>query len=274
MEKLGYGWDDLHAALPAPGLRRGLRLRADGTATPTRPAYDMVVQAMGGVMSITGHPGGPPTRVGTSIGDITAGLFTAHRHRQRAVRARAHGRGDEDRRRDARLPGRDPRERDRALRRDRRGARSARRAPSVDHALRRVRGERRLVRDRGRQRRRCSVGCATSSAVRSSPTIRASPPTRCAPNTTSSCRSSSKSRCAPTRWTRGSRKLEAADMPCGRSTTSRRPRPSAGAGAQHGRARSTTSGSTELEMAGNPIKNALHPDVPTRGPVPDLGQHG
>jgi CoA:oxalate CoA-transferase len=35
------------------------------------------VQAMGGIMSVTGHPGGPPTRVGTSIGDITAGLFTA-----------------------------------------------------------------------------------------------------------------------------------------------------------------------------------------------------
>ena len=41
-----------------------------------RPAYDMVVQAMGGIMSITGHPGGPPTRVGSSVGDITAGLFT------------------------------------------------------------------------------------------------------------------------------------------------------------------------------------------------------
>ncbi len=37
----------------------------------------MVVQAMGGVMSLTGWPGGPPTRVGTSIGDITAGLFGA-----------------------------------------------------------------------------------------------------------------------------------------------------------------------------------------------------
>jgi CoA:oxalate CoA-transferase len=32
---------------------------------------------MGGVMSLTGHPGGPPTRVGTSIGDIVAGIFTA-----------------------------------------------------------------------------------------------------------------------------------------------------------------------------------------------------
>jgi CoA:oxalate CoA-transferase len=36
----------------------------------------MVVQAMGGIMSVTGWPGGKPTRVGTSVGDITAGLFT------------------------------------------------------------------------------------------------------------------------------------------------------------------------------------------------------
>jgi CoA:oxalate CoA-transferase len=42
-----------------------------------RPALDIVVQGMGGVMSITGHPGGPPTRPGLSLGDIAAGLFTA-----------------------------------------------------------------------------------------------------------------------------------------------------------------------------------------------------
>ncbi|MBI4233833.1 MAG: CoA transferase [Chloroflexi bacterium] len=42
-----------------------------------RPALDIIVQAMGGVMSITGEPGGPPVRPGTSMGDITAGLFAA-----------------------------------------------------------------------------------------------------------------------------------------------------------------------------------------------------
>ncbi len=40
-----------------------------------KPAYDVVVQAMGGVMSITGEEGGPPVRPGVSYGDITAGLF-------------------------------------------------------------------------------------------------------------------------------------------------------------------------------------------------------
>jgi CoA:oxalate CoA-transferase len=40
-----------------------------------KPAYDMVVQARGGVMSITGETGGPPVRVGASIGDIVAGMY-------------------------------------------------------------------------------------------------------------------------------------------------------------------------------------------------------
>ncbi len=40
-----------------------------------RPAYDSVVQAMSGIWSVTGHPGGIPTRVGTSVGDIFGGVF-------------------------------------------------------------------------------------------------------------------------------------------------------------------------------------------------------
>ena len=42
-----------------------------------KPAYDFIVQGMGGVMGLTAHPGGPPTRVPVAIGDITAGLFAA-----------------------------------------------------------------------------------------------------------------------------------------------------------------------------------------------------
>jgi CoA:oxalate CoA-transferase len=37
----------------------------------------MVVQGLGGIMSITGHPGMPLTRIGTSIGDLAGGLYTA-----------------------------------------------------------------------------------------------------------------------------------------------------------------------------------------------------
>jgi CoA:oxalate CoA-transferase len=39
------------------------------------PAYDSVIQALSGLMSVTGFPDGIPTRIGTSIGDLSAGLF-------------------------------------------------------------------------------------------------------------------------------------------------------------------------------------------------------
>lgn len=42
-----------------------------------RPAYDIIAQAVGGVMSVNGNAGLPPTRVGESIGDIAAGLYAA-----------------------------------------------------------------------------------------------------------------------------------------------------------------------------------------------------
>ncbi|HXH02035.1 MAG TPA: CoA transferase [Candidatus Competibacteraceae bacterium] len=42
-----------------------------------RPAYDIIAQAMSGLMSVTGHPNSGPTRVGESLGDLCAGLFAA-----------------------------------------------------------------------------------------------------------------------------------------------------------------------------------------------------
>jgi crotonobetainyl-CoA:carnitine CoA-transferase CaiB-like acyl-CoA transferase len=40
-----------------------------------KPAYDMIVQALSGAMSLTGEPGGPPVRAGIPIGDIAAGMY-------------------------------------------------------------------------------------------------------------------------------------------------------------------------------------------------------
>ena len=76
MERLGYGWEALHARFPRLIYAACSGFGHTGPYAG-RPAYDVVVQAMGGIMSLTGHPGGPPARVGSSIGDIVAGLFTA-----------------------------------------------------------------------------------------------------------------------------------------------------------------------------------------------------
>ncbi len=75
-DRLGYDWATVHRRWPRLILAS---VSGFGHTGPLRqlPAYDMIVQAMGGVMSITGADGGTPTRVGTSIGDICAGMFTA-----------------------------------------------------------------------------------------------------------------------------------------------------------------------------------------------------
>ena len=75
MEKLGLDYGTLKSAYPA------LIYAACSGFGQTGPyaqqgAYDMIIQGMGGIISITGEPDGPPVRVGTSISDITAALFT------------------------------------------------------------------------------------------------------------------------------------------------------------------------------------------------------
>ncbi|MFT5628984.1 MAG: CoA:oxalate CoA-transferase [Gammaproteobacteria bacterium] len=74
MERLGYGPERL--AKTHPHLIY-TSISGFGHSGPMSelPGYDMVVQAMGGVMSLTGWPGERPARVGTSFGDLGAALF-------------------------------------------------------------------------------------------------------------------------------------------------------------------------------------------------------
>ena len=87
MERVGLGYDELAALRPdliycsitAFGSGLGARL----------PGYDLIVQAVGGLMSITGSPGEEPQKVGVALVDVITGLFAtvgilaAVRHRER-----------------------------------------------------------------------------------------------------------------------------------------------------------------------------------------------
>jgi CoA:oxalate CoA-transferase len=75
LERLGLGYDRLSEVNPRLVWAS---VSGYGQTGPwsRRPAYDLIVQALSGMMSVTGHPGGPPTKVGTSVADITGGLFT------------------------------------------------------------------------------------------------------------------------------------------------------------------------------------------------------
>ena len=74
MERLGLGWDQLHEKYPQLIYAAASGFGDTGPYSQ-RPAYDMVVQGLGGIMSMTGQPNSPPTRVGVSIGDLAAGLY-------------------------------------------------------------------------------------------------------------------------------------------------------------------------------------------------------
>lgn len=76
MEKLGLGYDVLKEVNPKIIYAACSGFGHTGPDSK-KPAYDVIVQGAGGIMSITGQEGGEPTRVGASVGDITAGLFTA-----------------------------------------------------------------------------------------------------------------------------------------------------------------------------------------------------
>ena len=76
LDKWGFGWKDMCKKFPKLIYASASGFGQTGPLKEL-PAYDMVVQGMGVLMSVTGQPNSEPTRVGTSIGDITAALFTS-----------------------------------------------------------------------------------------------------------------------------------------------------------------------------------------------------
>ena len=77
MDRLGLPYDAVHERIPRVVY---CSISGFGQTGPyrERAAYDLIVQGMGGIMSITGEPQGPPTKVGVAVGDICAGMFAAY----------------------------------------------------------------------------------------------------------------------------------------------------------------------------------------------------
>jgi CoA:oxalate CoA-transferase len=74
MESFGLDYESVKARNPGIIYVAGSGFGQTGPYA-NKPAFDVIIQAMGGVLSITGEPGGPPIRPGVSYGDIAAGLF-------------------------------------------------------------------------------------------------------------------------------------------------------------------------------------------------------
>ncbi len=75
--KLGVGFEALHKLNPKLIYAS---ISGFGQTGPMahRPAYDIIIQAMSGIMTVTGEPDGPPTLIGESIADVTAGVFATN----------------------------------------------------------------------------------------------------------------------------------------------------------------------------------------------------
>jgi crotonobetainyl-CoA:carnitine CoA-transferase CaiB-like acyl-CoA transferase len=91
LEKLGLGYNALREENPdliycsITGFGPG--------PDENRPGYDFLVQARGGIMGITGQPGGEPTKVGVAISDIVCGLFASNAIQAALYRRSATGEG-------------------------------------------------------------------------------------------------------------------------------------------------------------------------------------
>jgi crotonobetainyl-CoA:carnitine CoA-transferase CaiB-like acyl-CoA transferase len=96
MDRLGLSYETLRAANPRlvyAAVRGFGDPRTGGSPYVNWPAYDVVAQAMGGLMSVTGEGPGAPTKVGPGVGDIVPGMMCAFGVLAAVFSAKQTGRG-------------------------------------------------------------------------------------------------------------------------------------------------------------------------------------
>ncbi|MRD47306.1 CoA transferase [Caenimonas koreensis DSM 17982] len=92
MKRLGLGYDDLKAINPKLVYTS---ISGFGQTGPwaDRPGFDLMAQAMSGVMSVTGYPGGPPVKAGVPVADIGCALFAVYATLAAYIGAKGSGQG-------------------------------------------------------------------------------------------------------------------------------------------------------------------------------------
>jgi len=92
MRRLGLGYEDLRAVNPRLVYTS---ISGFGQTGPwaDRPGFDLMAQAMSGVMSVTGYPGGPPVKAGVPVADIGCALFAIYATLSAYIGAKNTGQG-------------------------------------------------------------------------------------------------------------------------------------------------------------------------------------
>jgi glutaryl-CoA transferase len=92
MARFGLDYEGLAAEKPEL-VYCSLTAFGERDGTRPRPGYDIIVQALSGLMSITGHPGGEPTKVGVALLDVICGLYAANAIQAALIGRRENGKG-------------------------------------------------------------------------------------------------------------------------------------------------------------------------------------
>ena len=77
MSRFGVDYDELRESINPQLVSCSISGFGSTGAYRLRSSFDLIVQAMGGAMSVTGLPGGPPVRLGLPMGDLAAGMFAS-----------------------------------------------------------------------------------------------------------------------------------------------------------------------------------------------------